>query len=461
MKIRDVLILTALLLKINLTGGFINYATTRSSMSSFSSQFSDIPSAFSAIGDEIREAFTTVVTDKTRVEAYCLSDMHADSLRNQQWARDHCFRPKEADGAKEDVFTVMIVPGDIGTEIESLGTVFGILAENYDAVVYCVGNHECWRRGTASGGSASHPEARTPGTNRQARNSIEKIIEVLKCAKSKGVHVGPYRVVSETAGAGEGVGLTIMPLQSWYHSGWDKEPDLTDDTFLAVEDAIPFSRRWGDFAQCLWPGIVEHEDFASIKRDSLALPRAFASLNVEYLEDEAFMESARKDTILSFSHFLPRQELCPEKRFLLEPSLAKVIGSDPLEAQVRQLKPHLHMFGHTHIPIDLSIDGIRYLQWPLGYQREADKQCMPVYVSGPLLVYDSELRRTGAGDGSGIPAEMPSQQVQWTLHYLEHSRDPSNQQLAPWLTKRLESFSGLVESKKKDESHLAGRRAEG
>jgi hypothetical protein len=40
------------------------------------------------------------------------------------------------------------------------------------------------------------------------------------------------------------------------------------------------------------------------------------------------------DTIISFSHFLPRQELCPEKRFLLEALLARVVGSDPLEAQV-------------------------------------------------------------------------------------------------------------------------------
>jgi hypothetical protein len=77
------------------------------------------------------------------------------------------------------------------------------------------------------------------------------------------------------------------------------------------------------------------------------------------------------DAVLSFSHFLPRQELCPEKRFLLEPLLAKVVGSDPLERQIRRLRPHLHMFGHTHIPIDLELEGIRYLQWPLGYARFA------------------------------------------------------------------------------------------
>jgi len=71
-----------------------------------------------------------------------------------------------------------------------------------------------------------------------------------------------------------------MPLQSWYHSGFDKEPDLTNPEFLAgtlsfssftyshvtnphpdtVERAIPFEKKWGDFAQCLWPN-VNQADF--------------------------------------------------------------------------------------------------------------------------------------------------------------------------------------------------------
>jgi len=41
-----------------------------------------------------------------------------------------------------------------------------------------------------------------------------------------------------------GKGVFIMPIQSWYHSGWDKEPDLTNPDFLAVEKVMPFSRKW-------------------------------------------------------------------------------------------------------------------------------------------------------------------------------------------------------------------------
>jgi hypothetical protein len=43
---------------------------------------------------------------------------------------------------------------------------------------------------------------------------------------------------------------------------------------------------------------------------------------------------------------------------------------------------------------DLELEGIRYLQWPLGYFREAQLQCAPIFSSGPLLVHDTAL---GAG----------------------------------------------------------------
>lgn len=47
----------------------------------------------------------------------------------------------------------------------------------------------------------------------------------------------------------------------------------------------------------------------------------------------------------------------------------QVIGSDPLERQIRELGSDVHIFGHTHIPIDMTSDGVRYVQWPLGEYR--------------------------------------------------------------------------------------------
>ncbi len=47
--------------------------------------------------------------------------------------------------------------------------------------------------------------------------------------------------------------------------------------------------------------------------------------------------------------------------------------------------------------VDLELEGIRYLQWPLGYFREAHLQCAPIFSSGPLAVHDSALGSGSAG----------------------------------------------------------------
>lgn len=41
------------------------------------------------------------------------------------------------------------------------------------------------------------------------------------------------------------------------------------------------------------------------------------------------------------------QELLPEKRYLYYPGLTKAVGSAPLAARLRQLRPDIHLFGHV------------------------------------------------------------------------------------------------------------------
>ncbi|GAU22515.1 hypothetical protein TSUD_296340 [Trifolium subterraneum] len=72
------------------------------------------------------------------------------------------------------------------------------------------------------------------------------------------------------------------------------------------------------------------------------------------------------DHIITFSHFVPRQELCPEKRMLFYPKLPKIIGSDFLEDRIRSIHgvqgrrdaSSCHVFGHTHFCWDAVVDGI-------------------------------------------------------------------------------------------------------
>ena len=38
-----------------------------------------------------------------------------------------------------------------------------------------------------------------------------------------------------------------------------------------------------------------------------------------------------------------------------------------IENRVRQIKPHLHIYGHTHIPIDLELEGVYSVYRPVFY----------------------------------------------------------------------------------------------
>ena len=49
---------------------------------------------------------------------------------------------------------------------------------------------------------------------------------------------------------------------------------------------------------------------------------------------------------------------------------AKVARGVALRDQVATLAPDVHVFGHTHVPWDSTIDSVRYVQWPLGNPKE-------------------------------------------------------------------------------------------
>ena len=164
-----------------------------------------------------------------------------------------------------------------------------------------------------------------------APDSIHKLNEILDTAEECGVFAGPVRFKHRSRD------LLVVPLHSWYHSSWDSEPELSHPNFLAVEEAVPFDRKWGDFSLCSWPAeVIDPEEARTIYSSNTKLADAFAALNQDVIE--SYFNSGALDRsvtdVITFSHFTPRIELSLEKRFLIEPMLAKVIGSDPLEKQV-------------------------------------------------------------------------------------------------------------------------------
>ncbi|XP_021750264.1 uncharacterized protein LOC110715956 isoform X3 [Chenopodium quinoa] len=141
----------------------------------------------------------------------------------------------------------------------------------------------------------------------------------------------------------------------------------------------------------------------------------------------AIKEIQRKcEKVITFSHYVPRLDLCPEKRMLYYPNLPKIIGSNFLEARIRSIhgaegsKAACHVFGHTHFGWDATLDGIRYVQAPLAYPREQKRNMNGGLGWLPLNLY-SDGRFT------------ERQHFYWSDYYSVNPRTPDNMELAPWV----------------------------
>ncbi|XP_059647239.1 uncharacterized protein LOC132293683 isoform X2 [Cornus florida] len=175
-----------------------------------------------------------------------------------------------------------------------------------------------------------------------------------------------------------------------------------------------------DFHACKWPGELSNGDA------SLAL--YFDAMNDR--NQNTIKEIQRSCTqIISFSHFLPRQELCPEKRMLFYPKLPKIIGSDCLEARIRSIHgveggvSMCHVFGHTHFCWDAVLDGIRYVQAPLAYPRERKRRMNGGEDWLPFCIYSN-----------GEFADRLSPCF-WSDYYSANPRTPHITRLAPWVAR--------------------------
>jgi predicted phosphodiesterase len=169
-------------------------------------------------------------------------------------------------------------------------------------------------------------------------NSIEKLERVLQlCAELK-VTTSPMRFED----------FWVVPLFSWYDGVFD-----------------PARLGWADFHFCKWPANVT------------PLPDYFLRLNEPHLK-------TYDAPVITFSHFLPREDLLPPKEYLRIDWLGSVSVCAALDSQIRQLGSTVHVCGHTHTRVDHQIDGVRYIQNAVRYPKERIASCVPIkLIWGP------------------------------------------------------------------------------
>ncbi len=207
-----------------------------------------------------------------------VSDLHVDYPCNLAWVKN-----LSATDYRDDI---IIVAGDVTHKMSLLEETLVALKAKFRDVFFTPGNHDLW------------VDSSSPSSSPSASTSFSKLNDLLDLCERIGVVTRAKKI--------EGTPVWIAPIFSWYHASWDREADWPG--------ALPPRKVMADFRACKWPDHLSPHD------DSLA--REFDRLN-ESLQDLGNLETVldlERDSAfecdpicITFSHFVPRNELIPEK----------------------------------------------------------------------------------------------------------------------------------------------------
>lgn len=220
---------------------------------------------------------------------------------------------------------ILILAGDVSDNLLKLERCFDQLQRRFQKVLFVCGNHELWLR------SKSHA------------NSLEKHAAICQLADDIGVERRAVTIDS----------LSIVPLLSWYD-------------FSFGQPSLQLRSGWVDFQACVWPtGWTERD------------------VNNFFLAQNNSALSIRNETVISFSHFLPRIDVMP--RFIPAQFryIYPVLGTALLGEQVKILRPDIHIYGHSHVNRKITLDGTVFINNAFGYPAEtriAKKKLLCVYT---------------------------------------------------------------------------------
>ncbi|RDZ28507.1 metallophosphoesterase family protein [Lysobacter silvisoli] len=242
------------------------------------------------------------------MKLFAISDIHIDYPDNARWVDNLSDMDYRDD--------ILILAGDITEDSSLLAWCLGRFAAKFRQVLFVPGNHDLWVR-------------------REAADmcSLRKFEHVMAIAEDSGASSRPYSYGD----------TLVVPLLGWYDYSFGKpNSDL--------------SMLWMDFRACRWPDGIGPEQ----------VTEHFLKMNPQTLPQDA-----RRNRVVTFSHFLPRIDLIP---FFVPASmhyLNPVLGSSGIEGQLRALGADTHVYGHSHINRRVSIDGVTYINNAFGYPQES------------------------------------------------------------------------------------------
>eukprot|EP00002_Diphylleia_rotans_P008839 TRINITY_DN1881_c0_g1_i8.p1 TRINITY_DN1881_c0_g1~~TRINITY_DN1881_c0_g1_i8.p1 ORF type:complete len:287 (+),score=42.78 TRINITY_DN1881_c0_g1_i8:85-945(+) len=279
------------------------------------------------------------------MKVYCMSDLHVDFEEN----REALFDLRQHDYGQD----AMIVAGDISDDLELVRLTLSTLKSIFREIFYVPGNHELW---------LTDKDKQIFGLH----NSVEKFQYICNLCDELGIQTKPMLLASAE--------VWVAPLFSWYSVDFDETFDHEAD--------LRYQKLFD--CQCKWPFQIKFD--SSSDSHSVSLSSYFAEINAS----RGHLRRLELFPIISFSHFVPRKDLLPKRESLRFKHLYRYAGNPLIEQQLRHLGSSTHIFGHTHIPCDKVISGVRYFSLPFAYPEERHRmQRFFIYFhnDSPLLTF--------------------------------------------------------------------------
>lgn len=228
---------------------------------------------------------------------------------------DHEHNRRWVDGLSSSDYRndVLILAGDVSDSLAKLEWTLSAFASRFAAVLYVPGNHDLWVLRDREIATSLHKYAKVCEVVRQAGGTLESF----------------HRA-----------GLSVVPLLGWYDYSFG-------------EPGAQLRAAWMDFHACRWPESLPET----------AIAAHFTALN-------PLPQLPPGDTVITFSHFLPRIDVMPHYIPADKRMLYPVLGSSLLETQLRAIGPTMHVYGHSHVNRRVTLEGITYINNAFGYPQE-------------------------------------------------------------------------------------------
>jgi predicted phosphodiesterase len=285
------------------------------------------------------------------IRIFSISDLHVDYKQNQDWVKNLSNQDYKND--------YLIIAGDISDNPLRFTKTITTLSDKFKGLFFVPGNHDLWIR------------------KDELKDSIEKFNLLMDICNETGVFTKSEIITKDS----DSDNIIIQPLLAWY----TKPEEGNDSLYLAKEGDDPTLSMWVDNRAIKWPDLNGCSNVAEyyIKMNDLKLAKTPHSV------------------VISFSHFLPRQELIfgingppPKNSGFIDPlpkfNFSRVAGTSQLEKQIREINSQIHIYGHQHRNRFRNIDGVFYIAHGLGYPKERQWANINDKDYFPRLIWSSE-----------------------------------------------------------------------